>query len=372
MPTLSFGLNITKKPLHLGTRTPPAKRKPILDDDSAPEDGPEGHTAEQIDRIGGLKALSSKAKKYTAKEPPKRTPISQYGDLSTNHTTARHAKNAQVIDPSVYDYDSVYDSLHVKPSSNSFCALADHEQKPKYMGDLLAAAEVRRCDQLRAKEKMLAKERELEGDEFADKEKFVTGAYKRQQEEMRRLEAEEVAKEKEVEERRRRDGGGLKGLYKNILERNEQKHAAVVKAAEEAKLKGPGPKTEEAKRTEAKVGKSEADMAKEKGAIMNEDGQVVDKRQLLSAGLNASSSSKPSRRSEGPSVSRAEGSSGGETSGSRGGSKESARKRETRLFEEQLLRKRDHADEDDDDGNESERAAKSRKMEDEILGRPGL
>lgn len=373
MPTLSFGLNITKKSSHVGTRPPPAKRKTIFDDDSAPEDGPEDDNAEQIDSVGGVKALSSKAKKDTAKQPLKIPPISQYGDLSTSHATARHAKNAQVIDPSVYDYDSVYDSLHVKPSSNSSTTLADQEQKPKYMSDLLAAAEVRRRDQLRAKEKMLAKERELEGDEFADKEKFVTGAYKRQQEEMRRLEAEEVAKEKEAEERKKREGGGLKGLYKNMLERNEQKHAAIVKAVEDAKLSGPGARDEEAKGAEAKEGKSEADLAKEKGAIMNEDGQVVDKRQLLSAGLNASSTSKPAPQSKGPCTSRAGVSPRGQVSEDRGVKKESARERETRLFEERLLGKRAHAEDDDDDDvdndNKSERASKSRKMEDEILGR---
>lgn len=372
MPTLSFGL---KKPPRLTTRPSPAKRKPIFDNDSAPEDSPEeGDNAEQADSIGGLEVLSPEAKKNKVNQPPRRQPISQYGDLSTNHTTARHAKNAQVIDPSIYDYDSVYDSLHAKPLSTSSSTLADQEQKPKYIGDLLAAAEVRRRDQLRAKEKMLAKERELEGDEFADKEKFVTGAYKRQQEEMRRLEAEEVAKEKEAEERKRTEGGGLKGLYKNMLERNEQKHAAIVKAVEEANLRGPGSKGEEAESTEAKVGKSEADLAKEKGAIMNEDGQVVDKRQLLSAGLNASSASKPSPNPKGPSVSRAAGGSARRAdSGGRADSKESARERETRLFEEQLLGKRAHVEEDDsNDDNQPERAAKSRKMEDEILGRLGL
>lgn len=395
MPTLSFGLNITKKsPNVVGTRPqPPKKRKTIFDDDnSAPEDGPEDDKAELIDSIGGgggLKALSSsKAKKDTGK---KRPPISQYGDLSTNHTTARHAKNAQVIDPSVYDYDSVYDSLHAKqPNSKSSTtttlAAADQEQqKPKYMSDLFAAAEVRRRDQLRAKEKMLAKERELEGDEFADKEKFVTGAYKRQQEEMRRLEAEEVAKEREAEERKKREGGGLKGLYKKMLERDEQKHAAIVKAVEEAKLNGPGTgpgardgEEEEANGAEAE-GKSEADLAKEKGAIMNEDGLVVDKRQLLTAGLNESSTSKAAApQSKGPSMS----STGanpprGQQGGGRGGvKKESARERETRLFEEKLLGKRAHASEDNDDNdgndNESQRASKSRKMEDEILSRLGL
>ena len=239
------------------------------------------------------------------------------------------------------------------------------------MSNLLAAAEVRKRDQLRAKEKMLAKEREAEGEEFADKEKFVTGAYKRQQEEMKRLEAEEVAKEKEAEERRRRKGAGLKGLYKNMLEKDEAKHAAIVKAVEEAKLRGPETSKDDEKKKE-KEGRCELDLAREKGAIVNEDGQVVDKRQLLSAGLNASSASKPTKRTvKGPSDSRAGGSPRGGISANRGGStKESARERETRLFEEQLLGKRGYASDDGDDsgGGEVERATKSRRLEDEILG----
>src|SRR5205814_5226268 len=45
--------------------------------------------------------------------------------------------------------------------------------------------------QLRAQERLLQREREAEGDEFADKEKFVTGAYKAQQDEVRRMERSE-------------------------------------------------------------------------------------------------------------------------------------------------------------------------------------
>ena len=44
---------------------------------------------------------------------------------------------------------------------------------------------------------MLEKERELEGDEFADKDKFVTQAYKDQMAEVRRAEEEEKATEGE-------------------------------------------------------------------------------------------------------------------------------------------------------------------------------
>ena len=50
-------------------------------------------------------------------------------------------------------------------------------------------------DHLRAEEKMIQREREMEGDEFADKEQFVTQAYKDQMAEVRR--AEEAEKRRE-------------------------------------------------------------------------------------------------------------------------------------------------------------------------------
>ena len=357
MSKLSYGLNITKKP-PLGQRPPPAKRKTIFDDDSGPEDGPDDEDApESISTLGGLQS-SSKPKTSKSIPPnssirPSRPPkISQYGDISTSHSTNKHAKSAQDLDPNIYDYDAIYDTLHAKPASAT--STADVEKKPKYMANLLAAAEVRKRDQLRAKEKMLAKERELEGDEFADKEKFVTGAYKRQQEEMRRLEEEEIVREREAEERKRREGGGMKALYKNLLERDEVKHKEIMKAVEEGRGKEDKGDSEE---KESKKGKSEAELAKEKGAVINEEGQVVDKRQLLSAGLNAASAPKPKP----PPDHRSKGSGPG--GGGRG--RAFAREQETRNFEEQLLGKHGF---DDSSDEETDRASKSRKLEDELLG----
>jgi coiled-coil domain-containing protein 55 len=50
-------------------------------------------------------------------------------------------------------------------------------------------------DYLRAEEKMIQREREAEGDEFHDKDAFVTQAYKDQMAEVRRAEEEEKARE---------------------------------------------------------------------------------------------------------------------------------------------------------------------------------
>ena len=69
--------------------------------------------------------------------------------------------------------------------------------QPKYIEGLLTTAATRRLDHLRAEEKMMQREREREGDEFADKEAFVTQAYKDQMEEVRRAEEEERKREGE-------------------------------------------------------------------------------------------------------------------------------------------------------------------------------
>jgi len=50
-------------------------------------------------------------------------------------------------------------------------------------------------DHLRAEEKMNQREREAEGDEFRDKDAFVTQAYKDQMAEVRRAEEEERKRE---------------------------------------------------------------------------------------------------------------------------------------------------------------------------------
>ena len=360
--SLSYGLNITKKPPP-GQRPPPAKRKTIFDDDSGPEDGPdEEEPSESISTIGGLQApskpkaptnsgLSSTKNPLLSSKPPK---ISPYGSLSAQHTSKKHAQTAQLIDPSIYDYDAAYDSIHAisstKPAQD---ADADKDKRPKYMTNLLAAAEVRKRDQIRAKEKLLVKEREAEGDEFADKEKFVTGAYKRQQEEMRKAEEEERIKEEKDEERKVREGGGMKAFYKDLLGREGERHEMIVKAVEV----GVG-KEEVGDKEKGKTGKSESDLAKEKGAMINEEGEVVDKRQLLSAGLNpGGDGTKAKSKAVDP-----------RTRGKDGGRRKSGREDESRAFEEQLLGKRSASPESE--GSDS-RAAKSRKMEDELLAAMG-
>lgn len=340
-PKLSLGLNLAPK--NPNVSAPQKRKKPVLDSNSDSEDDDRSNGTVEISSVGGVNEPSrpSSAIRMKTELPPKKKtslggvskpgakPLSkksifaddddddegedkgqgeelkfgmnqsrktagrnggdvgEYRNLSALHSSRKQAEDAQDLDPSIYSYDAVYDSLHAKPAKST---TEKASEGPRYMGSLLRSAEVRKRDQLRARDRMLAKEREAEGDEFADKEKFVTSAYKAQQEELRKIEEEEVQREKEEEERRKKNGeSGMIGFYRDMLSRDEQRHEEALKAAEETAQKvRAGEISEE---TEKPKEKTEAEAAAELNArganvAVNDEGQVVDKRQLLSAGLN--------------------------------------------------------------------------------------
>lgn len=350
-PKLSLGLNLASK--NPNTSAPQKRKKPVLDSGSDSEDNnnntqnDRSNGAVEISTVGGVDEPSRPSptqpiKMKTEFPPKKKTslggvakpgvkPLSkksifadddeeeekegdkgqdeelkfgmnqskkaaggnggdaggEYKNLSAMHSSRKQAQDAQDLDPSIYSYDAVYDSLHAKPAKST---TEKASEGPRYMGSLLRSAEVRKRDQLRARDRMLAKEREAEGDEFADKEKFVTSAYKTQQEELRKIEEEEAQREKEEEERRKKNGeSGMVGFYRDMLSRGEQRHEEALKAAEEtAQRVRAGEISEE---TETPKEKTEAETAAELNArganvAVNDEGQIVDKRQLLSAGLN--------------------------------------------------------------------------------------
>lgn len=303
-PKLNYGLNLPNKknssgssPLSRQAAGGQKRKKKIFDSDSDDDDTHHESQNNSIE-ITTFDELLPTEPKVGCEEPqprrkptpPQNAPQNKYHlNLSSLHSSKKHAQTAESIDPNIYDYDAVYDSIHARPSSSN-AASGSSSQGPKYMTSLLRSAEIRKRDQLRARDKLLAREREAEGDEYADKEKFVTGAYKAQQEEVRRIEVEEAEREKEEEERRRK-GGGMMGFYKDVLARDEKKHDEAVKAAEDAVQNGTTAAiVEDSKDTEAEE-KSAVQIALELNAqganiVVNDEGQIVDKRQLLSAGLN--------------------------------------------------------------------------------------
>lgn len=314
MPALTFGLNAAKP--RPGISKPAQKRKAVFDQDGDPSDSedappPPTYGAKKPSKpLRPLNPFGDDDAAHENSQPPRKSPkLSQPGlkrasgnpssgpalDEYTNLSALRSAKlhDAQVskIDKSVYDYDAAYETFHLPKEKK---AATDGDSKPKYMTSLMESSDVRKRDQLRAKEKLLQRERDAEGDEFADKEKFVTQAYKKQQEEMKVMEAEEKKREEEEEERRRK-GGGMTAFHKRMLEKDEERTRLIAEAeAAAAQRNARG----EDDTVQAEEEQSEAKMAQnlnEKGAriVVNDDGEVVDKRQLLSAGLN-SAPKKPS------------------------------------------------------------------------------
>lgn len=157
----------------------------------------------------------------------------------------------------------------------------------------------------------MQREREAEGDEFADKEAFVTQAYKDQMAEVRKAEEEERQREGmfnrddnnlllifglEAEKKKQKGAPtGMAHFYRKLLEESEQKHEEAVAATETKRVigpRGPAPNLTITKPPEL-TPKSDlelAQLAKEQGkdVELNDDNQIVDKRELLSAGLNLS------------------------------------------------------------------------------------
>jgi len=94
-------------------------------------------------------------------------------------------------DPTVFQYDEVYDDIERKKEVEKE-SKKDVDRKPKYVHNLLKAADERQKEFERRIERQVQKEREQEGNEFADKESFVTSAYRKKMEEIAKQEEEEA------------------------------------------------------------------------------------------------------------------------------------------------------------------------------------
>ncbi|KAG0137158.1 putative nuclear speckle splicing regulatory protein 1 like protein [Tuber indicum] len=363
---LKFGLSLSskaKKPT-----APPKPKKPVFG--FAP--GDDADEGEEHEEEGG--SVFGKAKKnrkdekkgVTKKIAAGREKLVVNAQLSTFNELSRKAEAAVreveiQVDPSVYDYDGVWDDMKSVDRKKQKAEEADAlGRKPKYMENLLQAAEIRKRDQLRAKERLLQKEREAEGEEYADKESFVTGAYKKQQEEMRKLEEEERLREEGM----RQKSQGMSTFYRNMLDKTESKHEEIVAAATSNKDTNP-----ELEDRSTPRGKSDVEIAAElkaKGASVeiNEEGQVIDKTQLLSGGLNLGTvrSSKASTR-----VSHSTGTRQQPGYQSKNKLQQDLRARQSKMLEDQLAQAQKRALEEEEESRaELERQTKSRKTSTDV------
>ncbi|KAJ3035389.1 hypothetical protein HDV00_004034 [Rhizophlyctis rosea] len=203
---------------------------------------------------------------------------------------ARQAEEAQQKaleeDPTVYDYDGVYD--HLKRAEKERKRGIDNPEggiakKARYMEGLLKAAAQRKIDLERADERKAQREREQEGEEFGDKERFVTQAFKEKQAELKRLEEEERRREEMEGDITKR--GDLTGFYREILNRNDRTPVTIpAKPTSTTAPTKPTPPEPEDEDTLLKQNAIRSGLVQ-----LNDSEEIVDKRQLLTGGLNITS-----------------------------------------------------------------------------------
>ncbi|KAK9478581.1 coiled-coil domain-containing protein 55-domain containing protein [Lipomyces japonicus] len=138
--------------------------------------------------------------------------------------------NYETQDTSLYAYDEVYDTMKAAERTVRAELQKDADGKSKYQKSLQESLKRRNEDRMIARDVLNKRDREDEGDEFADKEVFVTSAYKKQKAEVEQLKAKQKAKEEE-EKKKDKKRQGLSTIYHKVLSQAEDTHQAAVRAA---------------------------------------------------------------------------------------------------------------------------------------------
>ncbi|PWN23848.1 hypothetical protein BCV69DRAFT_275262 [Microstroma glucosiphilum] len=356
---ISFGFKKTSLPAQTSVANPLLASKPKPPAFSSLED--------EEDDDQGNAAASSSSVSSAFSQPKKKSnnaPTGLAHSAPASKVSRQKAAQAEQLDSSVYDYDNVFDSLKSVQRSQAEARQAERAKRdPKYIEGMLDSVKERNKLLLRAQAKKIQREREAEGEEFQEGEEFVTDAYREQQEELRKVEEAEKAEE----EKQAKNKKGLSSFYKDMMASKEAEHEAAVAAAAAAAEAAARTSTSEAPgsmqggqaaNTDAPSGSlSEQDrqarLAKEASkrglnAQLNDEGELVDQRSVLSAGLNVlgrdkKGSSRDDAQSSSSSLhSRHYSSSNGRGSARDGAAearrlREEARERASRQVEEQIL-----------------------------------
>uniref|UniRef100_A0A2H8TN93 Nuclear speckle splicing regulatory protein 1 n=1 Tax=Melanaphis sacchari TaxID=742174 RepID=A0A2H8TN93_9HEMI len=102
-----------------------------------------------------------------------------------NYLLTRHSKKTQ-------QYFSMMKSMMTWRKKKEHHIEKKKDFKPRYIQNLLVQAEKRKIEYERRNERIIQKEREAEGDQFKDKEAFVTASYKAKLEELKKLDEEDL------------------------------------------------------------------------------------------------------------------------------------------------------------------------------------
>ncbi|KAJ2112752.1 hypothetical protein IW146_004385 [Coemansia sp. RSA 922] len=154
---------------------------------------------------------------------------------SQTRASEKLASELQATDPSVYAYDEMYDEISNARDRSKRARKQADDLKPRYMEKILETAKQRQVQHEVVREKMLDKEQEREGNMFADKETFVTNAYKEQKEQRQKLvEDEDMREAAETSTGQRGYGAAVAaGFYRGFLDQIDRDdiNKAVVSGA---------------------------------------------------------------------------------------------------------------------------------------------
>lgn len=141
-------------------------------------------------------------------------------------------KRALEQDPTIFDYDAVYDEM--KGTSARLVKQEPDRSKPKYITKLLEKAKVRQQEHDIIYERKLAKERALEDHLYGDKDKFVTGAYKKKLAEQAKWLEEERLRDLREQAEEVTKKSDLSDFYRNLFSKNVAFGAGAIKKDETA------------------------------------------------------------------------------------------------------------------------------------------
>ncbi|CAG9463019.1 unnamed protein product [Pedinophyceae sp. YPF-701] len=154
---------------------------------------------------------------------------------------------AEAEDPTIFDYDAAFDSIAAARDAPKHAERVRRESK--YIASLKAKAEERKREEDLRHERRVQREQAAEDHLFGDKEKFVTGAYRKKLEEDKRWLAEQEKRDREEEMEDVTKKKDLGDFYANLGRnvafggmaglREEDKAAAVRREKEREASAGP-------------------------------------------------------------------------------------------------------------------------------------
>uniref|UniRef100_K3WFP2 Nuclear speckle splicing regulatory protein 1 N-terminal domain-containing protein n=1 Tax=Globisporangium ultimum (strain ATCC 200006 / CBS 805.95 / DAOM BR144) TaxID=431595 RepID=K3WFP2_GLOUD len=141
-----------------------------------------------------------------------------------SHVAQTHA-SALAEDPSVFDYDGVYDEItsarQDKASKRKMQREAEKKQS-KYIGTLLEKAKIREIENERIRDKRLLNERKADDALYEGKDKFISASYKKYLMERKKWDDEDARLDaiEEAEDVTKRGERGMADFYSNLLNNN--------------------------------------------------------------------------------------------------------------------------------------------------------